>query len=67
MAAIQVRGLPEEIYTKLVQLSKAENRSLAQETIVILKKALDLEDDRKKLRRVLLKKSIMIFPIRLLW
>ncbi len=45
MATIQARDFPEGIYTKPVQLAKAEHRSLAQETIVVLKKALGFTID----------------------
>jgi antitoxin FitA len=40
MPTLQVRDLPEEIYTQLNYLASKENRSLAQETIVVLREGI---------------------------
>lgn len=37
MPTLQVRDLPEDIYVQLHYLAEKEHRSLAQETIVLLK------------------------------
>jgi antitoxin FitA len=53
MPTLQVRDLPEDVYTQLNYLAEKEHRSLAQETIVILKEGLVIKlgnrDRRKKL------------------
>lgn len=53
MPFLQVRDLPEFIYQQIVQLAEAERRSIAQETIILLEKALKLEKSNKKRRRLL--------------
>ena len=40
MPTLQVRDLPEEIYSKLTYIAKKEHRSLSQETIVLLKEGI---------------------------
>lgn len=54
MPLLQVRDLPEDLYEKLSLVAAADNRSLAQETIVLLRKALGLEQERIARRRKLL-------------
>jgi plasmid stability protein len=54
MPTLQVRDLPEEIYNKLIYLAKKEHRSLAQETIVLLKEGLENRLDNQSRRRKLL-------------
>ena len=54
MPSLQVRDLPEHIYQKIVQLADAERRSITQETIVLLEKALEIEKQNKERRKVLL-------------
>mgnify|MGYP000267582757 FL=1 len=56
MPSLQVRDLPEHIYEKIVQLAEADRRSITQETIVLLEKALEIEEENKKRRRKLLDK-----------
>ncbi|AZO93769.1 hypothetical protein GM661_01315 [Iocasia frigidifontis] len=53
MPSLQVRDLPEHIYQKIVQLADAERRSITQETIVLLEKALEIEKQNKEHREVL--------------
>ena len=56
MPTLQVRNLPEDIYAKLSMIASAENRSIAQQTIVLLKESLGLHTNNKIRRKVLLKK-----------
>ena len=56
MATIQVRDLPEDVYARLTLAAKEEHRSLAQETIVLLKRALDSREERKRIRHALLRR-----------
>ncbi len=55
MKSLQVRDVPEHIYQKLLQESKKEHRSLAQQTIASLAKGLNTplspKDKRKELLR----------------
>ena len=41
MASLQVRDLPDHIYQKIVERATAERRSISQETIILLEKALE--------------------------
>ncbi len=56
MASLQVRELPENIYSLLKQRAEAEHRSIAQESIVLLAKALDTSIAPKERRARLLQK-----------
>lgn len=51
MPLLQVRDIPEELYEKLSRVAAADNRSIAQETIVLLKKALAYTEERKARRK----------------
>lgn len=51
MLTLQVRDLPQELYNKLDYLAKKEHRSLAQETIVLLKEGVDKRFDNKNKRK----------------
>ncbi|MBN2425855.1 MAG: hypothetical protein JXR46_10785 [Calditrichaceae bacterium] len=54
MPILQVRNLPSEIYNKLRLKAKEENRSIAQQTVVILKEGLGLKGNYKLRRKALL-------------
>lgn len=54
MPLLQVRDVPEDLYEKLSRTAAADNRSISQETIVLLRKALDLKEERSARRRKLL-------------
>jgi hypothetical protein len=54
MPLLQVRDMPEDLYEKLATVAKAENRSIAQETIVLLRTALDHTMERIARRRGIL-------------
>jgi hypothetical protein len=56
MPILQVRDIPQDLYEKLSQVAKAENRSIAQETIVLLKKALNYQEERIARRKQILEK-----------
>lgn len=53
MPLLQVRDLPEELYETLSLVAAADNRSIAQETIVLLRKALGLREERIARRKKL--------------
>ena len=56
MPTLQVRDLPEDIYVKLTMLANEENRSIAQQTIVLLREGLGLHKNNKLRRKALLEK-----------
>lgn len=58
MHTLQVRNLPEHIYNKIVELAEEDRRSITQETIILLEKALDMEKQNKKQRKKLLNQII---------
>jgi len=51
MPLLQVRDMPEDLYEKLTLVANADNRSIAQETIVLLRKALNLNEERQLRRK----------------
>ena len=53
MATLQVRNLPDHIYSALREQAEAEHRSLAQQAVVVLERGLRIEDNRARRRRVL--------------
>ena len=54
MPLLQVRDIPEDLYEKLARVARAENRSIARETIVLLREALNQKEERMAKRRDLL-------------
>ena len=54
MPLLLVRDVPMDLYEKLSQVAEAENRSIAQETIVLLKKALNYQEERIARRKQVL-------------
>lgn len=58
LPSLQVRDLPEHLYQEIVQLAEAERRSITQETIILLEKALKIEKQNKERRQHLFDKII---------
>ena len=56
VASLQIRKLPENIYSLLKRRAEAEHRSIAQEAIVLLAKGLDTSIAPKERRTRLLQK-----------
>jgi plasmid stability protein len=56
--SLQVRDLPEHLYRKLVEKAASEHRSIAQETVVLLEKALEMETEKKAVRQQLLERIL---------
>ena len=54
MPLLQVRDIPEDLYNELSKVAKQDNRSIAQETVVLLRSALKLDTERVKRRKALL-------------
>jgi plasmid stability protein len=56
MPTLQVRDLPEEVYSQLSYLAEKDHRSLTQEAIVLLKKGIEAEiGDRDRRKQALQK------------
>ena len=58
MATLQVRDLPDQIYEKLKKEAKLKHRSLAQQAIVTLAKGLEIHNNPKERRAVLLQNLV---------
>ncbi|HKL85205.1 MAG TPA: hypothetical protein VJ861_02600 [Treponemataceae bacterium] len=56
MPTLQVRDLPENLYAQLNYLAEKEHRSLAQQTIVLLKEGMESKIGNKERRKKLLDK-----------
>ncbi|MFP3042384.1 hypothetical protein LQZ19_11265 [Treponema primitia] len=54
MPLLQVRDFPKELYDTISRVAKTENRSIPQQTIVLLKNALNISDERMARRRAVL-------------
>ena len=54
MSLLQVRGMPDELYATLNRVAKSENRSIAQQTIVLLRWALDIREEMMSRRKSVL-------------
>ncbi|AEJ18444.1 hypothetical protein [Gracilinema caldarium] len=63
MPLLQVRDFPEDLYKTLAEIAEQDNRSIAQETIVLLKKALNYKESRQARRKRILN-EIYNNPIR---
>ncbi|MBK7335329.1 MAG: hypothetical protein IPJ00_03850 [Saprospirales bacterium] len=55
MPVLQVRNIPQEVCDKLVASAEAERRSITQQTIVLLEKALRQEEDTRRRKEALQK------------
>jgi len=53
MPSIQIRDLPEQIYSKIKNNAQKDHRSLSQQAIVTLKKGLGIDENNKERRRIL--------------
>jgi len=56
MPLLQVRECPEDIYRKVALVAKRQNRSIAQQVIVLLEKGLGQEESNVERRKQLLGK-----------
>ncbi len=56
MPLLQVRGCPEDLYKKIALVAKRQNRTIAQQVVVLLEKGLGQEESNKARRTRLLAK-----------
>jgi plasmid stability protein len=54
VAILQVQDVPDDLYENLTAIAKIENRSISQETIVLLKTALQQKTERVSHRKAIL-------------
>ncbi len=54
MPILQVRDVPEDLYETLSRVAREDNRSISQETIVLLRTALNLKQERVLRRKVVM-------------
>ncbi|MBR4159081.1 MAG: hypothetical protein IKT97_03370 [Spirochaetia bacterium] len=69
MPSLQIRNLKQDMYDAIVALAKEENRSIVQQSVVLLRSALNIETKKMQLRDALetfnsiqIKKSHHRFP-----
>jgi hypothetical protein len=55
MPLLQVRDIPRELYETISRVARMENRSISQQTVVLLKKALNITNERMARRKSVLR------------
>ena len=53
MPSLQIRNLNQDMYDAIVALAKEENRSIAQQSVVLLRSALNIDTKKMQLRDAL--------------
>ncbi|MFH2114648.1 MAG: hypothetical protein ABIJ86_09105 [Spirochaetota bacterium] len=56
MPLLQVRECPEDIYKKITLLAKKQNRTIAQQVVVVLEKGLGQEQSNSERRKHVLER-----------
>ena len=56
MPTLQVENIPNDVYARIQLLAREEQRSITEQTIILLKKSLGENEDNKNKRRTVLKK-----------
>jgi len=56
MPLLQVRDCPEDIYKKITLVAKKQNRTIAQQVVVLLEKSLGQDQPNIERRRCLIEK-----------
>ncbi|MBN1242488.1 MAG: hypothetical protein JXA15_07275 [Spirochaetales bacterium] len=54
MPLLQVRECPEDLYRKITARARRENRTIAQQVVVLLEKSLGQEQSNRERRRAVL-------------
>ena len=57
MPLLQVRDFPDDIYEEITFEARRQNRTIAQQTIVLIKKGLGEEISNKERRRLVIEKT----------
>lgn len=53
MATLQIRDIPDDVYDSVAAAARAEQRSLSQQAVVELRRALNLDSSDERRRAVL--------------
>ena len=56
MPTLRVENIPNDVYARIQLLARQEQRSITEQTIILLKKSLGENEDNKNKRRTVLKK-----------
>lgn len=56
MPLLQIRDCPDDIYEEIKVTAHKQNRTIAQQTIVLLKKGLGQEESNRERRKITLEK-----------
>lgn len=56
MPTLRVENIPNDVYARIQLLAREEQRSITEQTIILLKKSLGENEDNKNKRRTVLKK-----------
>ena len=63
MALLQVRNFPDEMYETIAVMAKNERRSIAQQTVLIIERGLDISgDDMLDLRQSAIERTLAREP-----
>ena len=57
MPLLQVRNFPDDIYEEISFEARRQNRTIAQQTVVLIKKGLDKEIPNQERRRLAIEKT----------
>ncbi|MDR1748772.1 MAG: hypothetical protein LBR47_06915 [Spirochaetaceae bacterium] len=57
MPLLQVRDFPDDVYDEIIFEARRQNRTIAQQTIILIKKGLGAEVSNKERRRVAVERS----------
>ncbi|MDR0597468.1 MAG: hypothetical protein LBG14_03060 [Treponema sp.] len=57
MPLLQVRDFPEDIYEEIIYEARRQNRTIAQQTIILIKKGLSEEMSNKERRRLAVERT----------
>lgn len=58
MPLLQVRDFPEDIYSEITFEARRQNRTIAQQTIILIKKGLEEEISNKERRQMAIERTL---------
>jgi len=58
MPLLQVRDFPPDVYDKIGMAARKENRTIAQQTVVLLRKSLGQEESNRERRKMLFERCM---------
>ena len=60
MALLQVRNFPDEIYSVISEMARAERRSVSQQAILLIERGLSSKESAKQRRRKALERTLIL-------